>query len=175
MRAVTLMDRTDIASALGELYRNLPTTNITRTGVHDPPPVGAAKLVGRSTKFFKWEPISKAQWKKLSDLERGEILLQRGEAWLDENASIKASPLAYLSVRPANVASRRMFGKPIATLRDGILFTYKLMHQNPLKAKGAVLTLEVTILVITGLHPLAFAPPAIDLLVEAYGSYLSRR
>jgi hypothetical protein len=45
------------------------------------------------------------------------------------------------------------------------------MKRNPIKAKGAILSLEVTILLITGLHPVALIPPAIDLLIEAYAEH----
>lgn len=168
------MQKEKLAVELGRIFLSLPPASATRTPVHAPPPQGAAELLRREGKEFVWKPISRKRWAGLSDEQRGQILIDRGIAWLDANAHIKTSPIAFVSRASADAAARRMFGRPIGTLRDAILATHRMMKQNPLKAKGAVLSLEVTILLITGLHPVALIPPAIDLLIEAYAEHLSK-
>lgn len=161
------------AAQLGRLYVDLPPASQRRTGIHEPPPQGAAEFIRREKREFVWKPISRKRWTDLTDEERGAILIRRGEVWLDANAHIKASPIAFVSNSAADAASRRLFGRRVGTLRDAILATHRMMKRNPVKAKGAVLSLEVTILLITGIHPVALIPPALDLLIEAYAEHLS--
>lgn len=165
------MRREEIAKELGRLYRDLPPSSVTRTGIHEPPPQGAAEFARRERQEFVWKSISRKRWAALSDEARGEILIARGEVWLDVNAHIKSSPVAFVPTSATNATSSRLFGRPIGTLREAILATHRLMKRNPIKAKGAILSLEVTILLITGLHPVALIPPAIDLLIEAYAEH----
>src|SRR5436305_12113732 len=121
------MDRSQIAGRIGATYRSLESASQTQTSIHDLPPSGVARLLRREGEWLFWQPVSPSEWDELTDEERGELILQKAEVWLSENADIAVSPVALLDARAATAAEGQLFGMRINTLRQAICATYHAM------------------------------------------------
>ena len=152
----------DLIKRLGKIGREHASSESTSSNVYELPPLGTARLAGREGDSFVWEPIPRERWDSMEDSERGTILASRAFQWLDVNADVKTAPVAFQSVNTAE----QLFGITPQTLREAICETHKLLHENPIRGKAALLSISVIILVITGLHPAAFTPEVAELVLE---------
>lgn len=152
----------DLIKRLGEIGREHAEAAVTSSNIYELPPLGTARLVGREGDNFVWEPIPQDEWASIDDSARGSILSSRAFQWLDINADVKTAPVAFQSTTTA----KEMFGVTPQTLREALCATHKLLHENPIRGKAALLSLSVIILVITGLHPAAFTPEVAELVLE---------
>jgi hypothetical protein len=156
---------------LGEIAADLNSASANKTNVLEPPPEGAARFDGREGDDFRWQPIDSAEWQALSPAARGQILIERGRAWLDLNGDIKASPIAFVDAAAAVVGTERLFGERVRTLREAICLVHRLLKENPVRARALMLIVGGTLLVATGLHSVAITPDVLELLVEIYAAY----
>lgn len=156
---------------LGELAESLGSVEEVTSNVLEPPPAGAARFQGREGDNFRWQPIEPAEWQAFSPATRGEILVERGRAWLDLNGDIKASPIAFVDSAAAIAGTERLFGERVRTLREAICLVHHLLKENPVRARALMLIVGGTLLVATGLHSVAITPDVLELLVEIYAAY----
>jgi hypothetical protein len=156
---------------LGELAASLGSAAEVRSNVLEPPPPGAARFQGRDGDDFQWQPIDQAEWQALSPATRGQILVERGKAWLDLNGEIKASPIAFVDSAAAIAGTERLFGERVRTLREAICLVHRLLKENPVRARALMLIVGGTLLVATGLHSVAITTDVLELLVEIYAAY----
>lgn len=165
------METEDRVDRVGELAASLTPAIEVATNVLEPPPSGAARLLGRDGDVFRWEPVSGAEWARLSPFERGRIIIERGRAWLDLNGDVKASPLAFMDATAAAASAERLFGMRVRTLREAICLVHHLLHENPVRAKSLSLVVGGSLLFATGLHGIEATPELLDILIAIYAEF----
>ena len=166
-----MSDEQERIERVGKIAEPLTPATETTTNVLEPPPSGAARLLGRDGDVFRWEPIGVAEWATLSPLERGRIIVDRGRTWLDLNGDIKASPLAFMDANAAVAGAERLFGVRVRTLREAICLVHDLLKENPIRARSLLLLVGGSLLFATGLHGIEATPEVLEILIAIYAEY----
>ncbi len=143
---------------LGELVANLPPMVVTESLVSATPPGGSGRLLGIEDGKFKWQPIAEKDWLALKPQDRAAIIIERAEAWLQENGDHVSVPIAFVDPSAADPSAENIFGGITSTIKEAICATYRLLHSNPANAELAILGISMTILAIMGLVPPDPAP-----------------
>lgn len=160
---------------IGQLARDLPPANVTRTRVTDLVPEGAARLLRVEDHEFVWEPIPSADWRQMTDEERGRVLVDRAIAWMMENADLAPSPISYVGARATREGDERLFGEAVQSLREAICAAHRITSKNRTTTHVATMAVGATVMLATGIHGIEYAVEGGALLIDAIAERLCRQ
>src|SRR5262245_50283528 len=87
---------------LGELVADLPPMVVTESLASAAPPGGSGRLLESKGGKFKWQPIATKDWLALAPEDRAAIIIERAEAWLQENGDHVSAPIAFVDPSAAD-------------------------------------------------------------------------
>lgn len=159
----------DKLTMLGELTRDLPPIERDEFAKHDFPPVGAGRFTGESEDTFSWKPISTEEWRAMNATDRGNVLVDRGKAWITANAQAMVFPVQLEDEEAEQV--RRMFADSAPWLHKLICATSDQMVRRPIATSVTTMAVGKILFAATGLPPTLAAGEATRLIIEIYSHF----